>query len=46
MIGKQYIDELIEIEDTREILYNAITKLIRCKRVKKFHKNKHGNIPL
>jgi acetyl-CoA carboxylase carboxyltransferase component len=41
-----YIDELIEIEDTREILYNAITKLIRCKRVKKFHKNKHGNIPL
>ncbi|MDE7014617.1 MAG: methylmalonyl-CoA carboxyltransferase, partial [Kineothrix sp.] len=42
-----YIDKLIEIEDTRETLYHAVTNLIRCKRVNKFHKRrKHGNIPL
>lgn len=42
-----YIDELIEIEDTREKLYETMVKLIRNKKNGKFFRNrKHGNIPL
>lgn len=46
-LERGYIDRLIEIKDTREILYETLIKLIRNKKIKKFNASrKHGNIPL